>query len=85
MPSAKLIPIHPGEILLEDFMKPLEIGVNQLARDLDLPQNHLSAILNGTRAITADTAHRLGTRFHVTPATWLTLQADYDRRIASPQ
>ena len=85
MPSAKLFPIHHGEIHLEDLMKPLEIGVSQLARDLDVPLDHLSAFLHGTRAITTDTARRLATHFHVTPDTWLTLLADYDRRIASPQ
>ncbi len=66
-------------------MKPLEIGVNELASDLDVQPNHLSAILHGTGPITADTAHRLGTHFRITPETWRTLQADYDRRIASPK
>ena len=85
MPRAKLIPIHPGEILLEDFINPLEIGINQLARDLDTPLDQLGAILYGTSPITTVTAHRLGTNFHVSPETWLALQADYDRRIASPE
>jgi addiction module HigA family antidote len=59
-PSKRLDPIHPGEILLEDFMKPLRISINKLARDLDVPPNRIGAIANGTRAITDDTALRLG-------------------------
>ena len=57
----QLDPIHPGEILLEDFMKPMAISINQLARDLDVPPNRINVlIVNGTRAITADTALRSG-------------------------
>lgn len=78
----QLNPIHPGEILLEDFMKPLNLSINQLARDLDVPPNRISAIVNGTRAITADSALRLGTYFRVSPETWLGLQMEYDLRIA---
>ena len=77
----QLDPIHPGEILLEDFMKPLDISINQLSRDLDVPPNRISGIVNGTRSITADTALRLGTYFRVSPETWLGLQVDYDLRI----
>jgi addiction module HigA family antidote len=62
-------------------MKPLGISINQLARDLDVPPNRISAIVNGTRSITADTALRLGTYFRVSPETWLGLQADYDLRL----
>jgi addiction module HigA family antidote len=79
--SKQLDPIHPGEILLEDFMKPLGISINQLARDLDVPPNRIGAIVNGTRSITADTALRLGTYFGVSPETWLGLQVDYDLRL----
>jgi len=78
----QLDPIHPGEILLEDFMKPLHLSINRLARDLDVPPNRISAIVNGTRAITADSALRLGTYFGVSPETWLGLQVEYDLRIA---
>ena len=79
--SKQLDPIHTGEILLEDFMKPLGIGINQLARDLDVPPNRISAIVNGIRSITAYTALRLGTCFRVSPETWLGLQIDYDLRL----
>jgi addiction module HigA family antidote len=83
MPMTKhLEPIHPGEILLEDFMKPLSLSINQLARDLDVPPNRISAIVNGVRAITADSALRLGTYFGNSPETWLGLQLEYDLRIA---
>jgi len=80
-PSKQLAPIHPGEILLEDFMKPLGISINQLARDLDVPPNRISGVVNGTRSVTADTALRLGTYFSVSPETWLGLQIDYDLRL----
>ena len=68
--TKRLDPIHPGEILLEDFMKPFGISINRLARDLDVPPNRISAIVNGIRSITADTALRLGTYFAVSPETW---------------
>ncbi len=77
-----LEPIHPGEILLEDFMKPLGISINRLARDIAVPPGRISAIVNGERAISADTALRLGKYFGVSPEVWVGLQADYDLRIA---
>lgn len=79
----KLLPlIHPGEILLEEFMGPLGISINRLARDLVVPPGRISAIVNGKRAITADTALRLGKYFGVSPELWMGLQADYDLRVA---
>jgi addiction module HigA family antidote len=78
----RLEPIHPGEILLEDFMKPMDISINRLARDIAVPPGRISAIVNGKRAITADTALRLGKYFSVTPQTWMGLQTEYDLRIA---
>ena len=80
--AKRLDPIHPGEILLEDFMKPMGISINRLARDLVVPPGRISAIVNGKRAITADTALRLGKYFGVSPQTWLGLQAEYDLRVA---
>jgi addiction module HigA family antidote len=77
-----LTPIHPGEILLEEFMKPKGISINRLARDLIVPPSRISAIVNGKRAITADTALRLGKYFGVSPTIWTGLQADYDLRVA---
>lgn len=79
----KLLPlIVPGEILLEEFMKPLGLSINRLARDLVVPPGRISAIVNGKRAITADTALRLGKYFGVSPEIWMGLQADFDLRTA---
>lgn len=77
-----LTPIHPGEILLEEFMKPLGVSINQLARDIAVPPGRISAIVNGQRAISADTALRLGKYFGVSPEIWVGLQGDYDLRVA---
>ena len=77
-----LDPIHPGEILLEDFMKPMDISINRLARDLSVPPGRISGIVNGKRGITADTALRLGKYFGVSPQTWMGLQSEYDLRVA---
>jgi addiction module HigA family antidote len=76
-----LDPIHPGEILGEEFLKPMGISINQLARDLDVPPNRIRLIVNGERAITADTALRLGTYFGMSPELWLNLQSGYDLRV----
>lgn len=81
--SEKLLgPIPPGEILLEEFMKPLEVSINALSRDINVPPNRISEIVNGKRSITADTALRLGKYFGVSPEIWLDLQSDYDLRMA---
>ena len=77
-----LDPIHPGEILIEEFMKPLGISINRLSRDLHVPPNRIHGIVHGTRSITADTALRLGIYFGVTPEIWLNLQSEYDLRVA---
>ncbi len=77
-----LEPIPPGEILLEEFMRPMGISINALARALVVPPNRVSAIVNGKRAITADTALRLGKYFGVSPEIWLDLQSDYELRRA---
>ncbi|MBF0507074.1 MAG: HigA family addiction module antidote protein [Nitrospirae bacterium] len=77
-----LEPIHPGEILLEEFMKPMEISINRLARDIAVPPGRISAIVNGKRAITADTALRLSRYFGTSPEVWIGLQVDYELRIA---
>ena len=79
-PSKLLDPIRPGEILLEEFMKPMGVSINALARDIDVPPNRISEIIRGKRAITADTALRFGKYFGVSPEIWLDLQTDYDLR-----
>ena len=75
-------PIHPGEILLEDFMKPMGISARQLAADIDVSPSRISEVVNHTRPITADTALRLGMFFNMEPRFWMNLQAEYDMRIA---
>ena len=77
-----LEPIHPGEILTEEFTKPLGLSVNRLSRDLGVPPNRIHGLVHGTRSIMADTALRLGTYFGVAPETWLNLQTEYDLRVA---
>jgi addiction module HigA family antidote len=81
--AAKLLePIPPGEVLYEEFMKPLGVSINALSREISVPPNRVSDIVNGKRSITADTALRLGKYFGVSPEVWLGLQVDYDLRIA---
>ena len=80
--GALLDPIPPGEILLEDFMKPLGISQNRLARDLDVPVSRIAGIVRGERAITADTALRLGQYFGTSADVWLGLQMEFDLRLA---
>jgi antitoxin HigA-1 len=83
MARRKLLdPIHPGEILREEFLKPLGVSINRLARDIAVPPGRISAIVNGKRAITADTALRLAKYFGVSSELWLGLQADFDLRTA---
>jgi antitoxin HigA-1 len=81
---AKLLDeIHPGEILLEDFMKAMGITARQLASDIDVPPSRISGLTNGLRPITADTALRLGLFFGMDPRFWLNLQTEYDMPIAN--
>jgi len=79
-PKKLLDAIPPGEILLEEFMRPLGVSINRLARDIGVPPNRISGIVNGKRSITADTALRLGKYFGTSAETWLDLQSDYDLR-----
>ena len=75
--------IHPGEILKEEFLTPLGISQTRLAMDLHVPAPRINAIVRGKRAITADTALRLGRYFKMEPQFWLNLQANYDLAVAS--
>ena len=75
--------IHPGEILLEEFMKPMRLTARQLAADIDVPPSRISELIHGRRPITVDTALRLGIYFNMDARFWLNLQAEYDMRIAS--
>jgi antitoxin HigA-1 len=80
--SKTLTPIMPGEILLEEFLKPLGISQNELARAINVPPNRISQIINGKREITADTALRLGRFFGIEPEFWLNLQTRYNMKVA---
>ncbi len=78
----RLPPIHPGEVLLEDFMKPLGLTQYRVAKDIGVLPLRISQIVHGTRAITADTALRLARYFGTSPTVWLRLQARYDLEVA---
>ena len=77
--------IHPGEVLNEEFLKPLEITPYRLAKSIDVQQARIGQILRGSRSITADTAIRLGRFFDTTPQFWLNLQALYDLEAETTQ
>ena len=79
--KTKLPPIPPGEILLEDFLKPLGISQYRLAKDLRVPPRRINEIVHGTRSITADTALRLSRYFGTTDRLWLNMQARYDLEV----
>jgi addiction module HigA family antidote len=82
-PAAEhLPPIPPGEILREEFMKPLGMSARQLARELSVPPNRVTAILNGERSVTAGTALLLAKRFGTTPEFWMGLQTAHDLELA---
>lgn len=79
--AKKLSPIRPGEILLEEFLEPMEISQAKLARDINVPPNRINQIINGKREITTDTALRLGMYFGIEPEFWLTLQMRFNMKI----
>ncbi len=78
MKKNKIDPIHPGEVLMEEFLEPLGLSQNQLANDIGVPPRRINEIIHGKRRITADTALRLAHYFEMTPQFWLGLQMDYD-------
>ena len=81
MKEKKLPPIHPGEILIEEFLKPMGISQYRLAKDTSVPPRCINEIVHGKRAITADTALRLGRFFKMSPQFWLNLQTRYDLEV----
>jgi len=85
MTSRKLAPLHPGEILLEEFLKPMNLSQNKLALDIRVPARRINEIVHGKRRITADTALRLAKYFKMSPQFWLGLQMDFDIDVASDQ
>lgn len=82
---AKLAPVHPGEILLEDFMKPLNLSANALAITLGVPATRIGDIVNQRRGITADTALRLARYFGTSPDVWMNLQKKYELEVAADE
>jgi antitoxin HigA-1 len=79
--TPKLVPIHPGEVLLADFLEPLELSQYRLAQDISVPPRRINEIVHGVRAITADTALRLARYFGTSDRFWLNLQARYDLEV----
>ena len=82
MASKKLDPVHPGEILLKEFIEPMELNQNRLALALGVPARRINEIVLGKRGITADTALRLARYFKMSPQFWLGLQMDYELDMA---
>ena len=78
MSYKKIPPIHPGEILFEEFLKPMGLSQNKIALDIRVPARRINEIILGKRRITPDTALRLAKYFHMSPQFWLGLQMDYD-------
>jgi addiction module HigA family antidote len=83
MTKEKLHPVHPGEVLSEEYLKPLGLSQNRVALDIGVPPRRINEIVLEKRRITADTALRLGRYFSTSPRFWLGLQADYDLDVAS--
>ncbi len=81
MKNKKLPPIHPGEILMEEFLGPMGISQYRLAKDISVPPRRINEIVHGKRSITADTALRLGRFFGMSPQFWLNLQTRYDLEV----
>ena len=83
--SKKIQPIHPGEVLMEEFLIPLEISQYRLAKDIDVAPRRINEIIHGSRAVSADTALRLGKYFNISPQFWLNLQSRYELAIESEE
>jgi addiction module HigA family antidote len=81
MKNKKLPPIHPGEILIEEFIKPMGISQYRLAKDISVPPRRINEIVHGKRSISADTALRLGRFFGISPQFWLNLQTRFDLEV----
>ena len=81
MKNKQLPPIHPGEILMEEFLEPMGISQYRLAKDISVPPRRINEIVHGKRSITADTALRLGKFFGMSPQFWLNLQTRYDLEV----
>ncbi|MBT8372892.1 MAG: HigA family addiction module antidote protein [Deltaproteobacteria bacterium] len=82
MKNKKFPPIHPGEILIEEFLKPMGLSQYRLAKDISVPPRRINEIVHGKRSISADTALRLGRFFGISPQFWLNLQTRFDLEVA---
>ena len=82
MATRKMPPVHPGEILLEEFLEPLGVTRYRLSKDTGVPQTRIGEIVRGERAVTADTALRLGRFFATIPEFWMNLQSPYELEVA---
>ena len=85
MATKKMLPLHPGEILMKEFLMPMNLSQNRLALDIRVPARRINEIVHGKRRITADTALRLARYFKMSPQFWLGLQMDYDLDVAEDQ
>ena len=85
MKNKKLPPIHPGEILREEFLEPMGISQYRLAKEITVPPRRINEIVHGKRSVTADTALRLGRFFNMSPQFWLNLQTRYDLEVTEDQ
>lgn len=81
MPAKKLVPVHPGEVLLEEFLEPMKISQYRLAKDISVPPRRINEIVHGKRSVTADTALRLSRYFGTSERFWLNLQTGYDLEV----
>lgn len=83
--TKELAPVHPGEVLLEEFLNPMGLSQNRLALDIRVPARRINEIVHGKRRITTDTALRLARYFSMSPQFWLGLQLDYDLDVAEDE
>ena len=81
MKNKKLPPIHPGEVLIEEFLKPMGLSQYRVAKDISVPPRRINEIVHGKRSISADTALRLGRLFGISPQFWLNLQTRFDLEV----
>ncbi|MCP4628641.1 MAG: HigA family addiction module antidote protein [bacterium] len=81
MKNKKIPPIHPGEVLIEEFLKPMGLSQYRLAKDISVPPRRINEIVHGKRSISADTALRLGRFFGISPQFWLNLQTRFDLEV----
>ena len=81
MTPKKMLPVHPGEILFDEFLKPMNISQYRIAHDINVPPRRINEIVHGKRSITADTALRLGRYFNMSAQFWINLQSHYDLEV----